>query len=152
MYKLQRRIRQCRHPRCTAEAHAQGFCKVHQQERQAHANDPAEAFALLERGTTLDNQPLQSSRLRTELVRLQNWWDRACEAAKFGRDFQTMPVEESRAAVDWCLHLTQQMLMADRGQVPARVLDRTRAEVWGRLNNLERGLKSDGRARLRPLL
>lgn len=152
MYNLHRRARKCRHVKCPADAHAQGYCKAHHQERQAQAHDPAEAVELLERGTTLDNQPLHSSRMRNELARLQTWWDRACEGAVFGRDLQTMPVEEARAAVTWCLRLAQSMLLADRGQVPVKVLEKTRAEVWGRLQNLQRGLYSDGHTRRRPLL
>ena len=141
----------CRHAHCDAPVHANHFCAVHEQQRQLRAGDAREATALLHTGATLDAQPLQHTRLRTELRKLQQWWDRAIDVQRTGCDLSTLPVEEHRTVLETCRARARPLIMADRGQLPARLLGLSGRPVWQLFANLEKGLYSDGRPRPRPI-
>ena len=143
--------RKCRHALCNAPASAARFCEVHYLQRQERAGDAGEALSLLQTGSTLDHQPLHDKGFRAELQRLQGWWDRAIEVGRTGFDQRMLPVEEQPSVMVKCIERARQLIMADRGQLSRRRLSDDGRKIWKQFANLESGLYSDGRSRLRPL-
>lgn len=149
-----RRRRQiCRENGCAKEPDLGGLCRRHHDEAARKEERRYSAFTCLN-SQAIDGQVPTDPGLRDELGRLCRWWDRACFAVRTEHDSESLPLDEARYAMEWCIALAAEIVQAElairAGGNPAPSLQATRSWVWDRFENLETGLMSNGIPRPKP--
>jgi hypothetical protein len=119
-----------------------GLCERHHAESLAAENLRRDALHALHRGM-IEDELLANDELREELEQLQERWVRACDAVNSERSIPLMPLDEAKYAVEWCIALAQELVLAQRAldadKVIPSTLASTRRWVWERLHDLEKG-------------
>ena|SRR3989442_9408380 len=144
---MTRRKRLCRASGCSEEPYLGGLCRKHHEEKTIRTQRRDVAIHTLH--TAMIEGRLPNDRtLREELLRLREWWDRACIAVQTNRGSELMPLDEAEYALEWCISLAQEIVDAERalrdGNTVGCLLAATREWVWDRFKNLEAGLRSNG--------
>lgn len=123
-----------------------GLCAVHAEQKRAREELRSAAVKALHTGAVDGSLP-KDSELRSELLKLREWWDRACESMKYNREDDILQ-DEAEAAGEWCIRLAQEVVLAERAAsegLPQPVeLAMVRNWVWERFANLEAGMMSNG--------
>ena len=122
------------------------LCRSHYEKQTEKLRCQSEAIYLLHHNT-LNDRSLLHQELTEEFRKLQRWWHRACEAMNFQREGPILR-DEATYALDWCVSLAVVMIRKENafrgGDKRLDAWDPTRASVWERFKNLEKGLMSNG--------
>lgn len=131
---------------CEEPPYLGGFCKEHHAERTDKMQKREAALKALHFGTVGDRLP-DDLALRDELLRLREWWDRACRSVNYQIQDQVL-LDEAKYAVEWCIALAQEIVQGEEairdGHPVPYSFKATRGWVWDRFSNLEAGLMSNG--------
>lgn len=123
------------------------MCRKHNEERTVRENRRRVAIATLHTAAVGDRLP-DDPELRAELLRLQKWWFRVCDAVIEQRSVGPLPLDEAEYASEWCIALAQELVDAElalrSGKKPDARLEYIRHLVWDRFKNLEASLMSNG--------
>lgn len=137
----------CKEKYCQEHAYLGGLCERHYEEDKTETKARNDAIRTLHQGL-IDDRPVQSEAFREELMRLRDWWSRACRAIN---DSRTDPLlhDEADAAISWCITLTKEIIIAERAfrtnsSHDYQNLEDVRHWVWQRFDNLSKGLMSNG--------
>ncbi len=127
-----------------------GLCEKHHTDQSGRAQRRDAAIHTLHTGAVDDRLP-DDQALREELIKLREWWYRACRAVQTRHDTKFMPLDEAEYAIEWCIALAQEIINAElalrTGKTVSDSLATTRYWVWDRFKNLEGGLRSNGLSR-----
>ena len=140
--------RVCRVSGCNDVPYLGGLCKKHHDEYIRRTQRRDAAIHALHTGAVGERLPDDTS-LREELLRLRQWWARACNAVQRQRDEEFMPLDEAEYALEWCITLAQEIIDAEllfragKNSTYDSLLA-NRSWVWERFNFLESGLRSNG--------
>lgn len=123
-----------------------GFCKKHHEEQIFQEDRRKTALRALETGQ-IEGRLSENRELREELLRLQKWWYRACDAINYNKKDVAL-ADEAAYAAEWGIALAQVIVDAElahrKGESYNHSWDATRQWVWDRFHNLEAGLMSNG--------
>lgn len=144
--------RHCQKRRCNEPMFMGGLCRGHHE--RSIDEDRREQEALSTLHCTSGAYVFYDELLCTEFRRLKAKWIDACDAVIRGRGKPCMPYDEAEDAVHWCKTLARELILADKckkeGKRDESALDDTRIWAWRRLENLEKGLMSNGLPRRSP--
>jgi hypothetical protein len=132
---------------CSEPPHLGSRCELHQGQHQQKARLRQDAVDALWR-KTVDGVLVHPPFLE-ELLRNSEWWDKACASVRAMRTNDSVFGDEAEYAVEWCIALAEQLVLAERAtrtgaEVDSDQLDYVRGWVWERFANLDRGLRSNG--------
>jgi hypothetical protein len=140
----------CKKSGCFGKPHLGGLCKAHYEEDESRRRLGEEALTALHHGV-LDREVLSDPGLRDELERLRDYWYRICSVLQTQQGTHSMPLDEAKYATEWCIALAQEIIKAQReiasGKQISTSLEFTQQRLWGRLRNLDAGLRSNGTRR-----
>jgi hypothetical protein len=143
--------RTCRERDCFEAPYLGGLCRMHHEEELLRKKRRDAAIQALHSGEVDDRLP-DDQALREELLRLGDWWNRACSAVRTKHNGEFMPLDEAEYAMEWCISLAEEIIEAEMslraGKPISDKLAATQFCVWERLRNLEAGLRSNGLPRL----
>ena len=135
---------------CNRDALLGGLCKDHHDESEQRRLRREAALRALHAGV-VDGKQIEDATLRDEFFRIRVWWFDVCRSIQNSRDVGHIPLDEAPYAVEWCISLVQEIIDADGAiRIGKRVSDKlegTRFWVWGRFENLQKGLHSNGTPR-----
>lgn len=144
---MAKRKASCRKPHCEEPPFLGGLCKRHDDEDMARRLRRDTATKALQTGL-IDGELVNSGPLRDEFDRLQNLWRQICDAVNSGREHALLRAE-TEYGVHWCIEIAQEIIDAERDRRTGKEGDTEmrkyiRQQVWERLENLERGVMSNG--------
>lgn len=138
--------KKCIELRCDEVPYLGGLCKKHYEKKLAEENLRDSALEALHKGT-IDGVLPEGRELCDELIRLREWWFKACYAVNYEIEDEIL-LDEAQYAIEWCISLAKEIVTAEiafrNGQAFPASLECTREWVWDRFHNLEMGLKSNG--------
>lgn len=127
------------------------LCEGHYEEERARRQRREDALGALHTAM-IDGRLADEPSLRDELLRLREWWFKACDVVQSNRERDGMPADEAEYALEWCISAAQGIIDDERALRSGRQTDsmsiHRRAWVWERLGVLARGLCSNGLPRL----
>lgn len=141
----------CRYPHCNEIWHLGGLCSKHYEEGRAKEELRGEAVRSLHWGV-IDGVRPSNEVARSELVKIQRWWNEVCNALNFGHKHSVLR-DEVEFAKEWCIALAEQIVNIERAFRAGTLRETddmfvaTQLWVWERFENLEKGLKSNGAIR-----
>ncbi|MFH2125986.1 MAG: hypothetical protein ABIK12_05685 [Pseudomonadota bacterium] len=143
--------KKCIKHHCYEKPYCGGFCRKHYEGHLIEENLYNGALEALHEGTIEGHYP-KNAELQDELIRIQEWWFRACRSENYNMVDDILQ-DEAKYAVEWCISLAKEIVRAEiafrNGQAFPLSLERTREWVWDRFHNLEIGLMSNGVERVR---
>ncbi len=146
---MKRRKNECCTDGCDEPTYIGSLCRQHHEERVREQSCREAAVNALHT-MVIDGRIPEDNELREELLRLRQWWDRACRAATSNIKDHLLR-DEAEFALEWCIALAKEIVNAEmafrQGEPSSSSLGATRHWVWERFRNLEAGLKSNGVAR-----
>jgi len=127
------------------------LCETHAPERELKDQRHFGAVEVLH-GAPIDGLPVSRPALWDELLRVRDWWGEVCRAVNSGREYPLLrDATENRTY--WRVAIAQEIIEFERdarlgGEGDTRLRQFIRQEAGDRFANLERGLMSNGVARL----
>lgn len=145
-----RAIRKCGVSACTEAPYLGGLCRHHHEQESSRRELRDKAVTALHT-LRIDGRWPDDLLLRKELLDIHGWWTKACSVVKTGLDSALMPHDEAEYALEWCIALAQEIVLAEvavrSGEETGSTLACTKLWVWERFKNLEAGLCSNGMPR-----
>lgn len=141
------RSRCCSRSGCDEPVSGVGLCAAHYSEHLERIQRRDQALDVLH-GRIADTDARNNGALKKEWESLRLRWVAACRAINTGHGTGVMPTDEAEYAVEWCIRLAEELLIAEptlaaNGSPPGS-LTSTRQWVGERFANLDKGLMSNG--------
>jgi len=148
---MAKRRNKCAKLHCREATAIGGLCQKHHDENERKHHRYMEAADVLHTGS-VDGEYIRQGPLRDELQKIQKWWRQVCGAVNAERQHPVLK-DETESAMSWCIGIAQEIIDAERelragGVGDDEMRQYRRRQLWERFENLERGLMSNGVARL----